>query len=221
MSIEFDSNNNLSSETNNQTEDKIDEQLEEVQAEVAESEDTEEVEKDKITLIGEFIRDRSEECKITSAEDLLDEPFSLEVDEVFSTIDELKLREEFKDIYTIKGAQAIYLFSDKFIVINYAKMMVLVEEKDMFKLIADTVRFDSKTYPRPTNPRVFLKSPFNLSKEIVDDILVKIKAKPEYADIKESRASNNVIYLFSENYMSQAYADSLTEWLEVGLSENP
>lgn len=176
---------------------------------------------DKVALVGCFIRDKSYESQLTNAEDFLDEPLLLEVDEVLPMIDELKAREEFSDICIIKGKEKIYLFSENHITKNYAKMMISVEEKDLLKLIAETVREESKIYPRPTDARLFSKSPFKLSKEEFYEVYEQLKKKEEYQDIQETRASNNALYLYSDKFMKKAHAASLTEWIEVEAGQNP
>ena len=176
---------------------------------------------DKVTFMGWFIRDKSYENILTNAEDFLEEPFSLEVEEILSMIDELKSREEFSDICVKKGAETIYLFSEENITKNYANMMIMVEEKDLFKLVSETVREESRIYPRPTDSRLFLRQPFNLTKDEFVQILVELKKKEEYGDIQESRASNKALYLYSDKYLKKAHADSLTEWIEVEAEQNP
>jgi len=186
-------------------------------------EEVEEVieEPDKVTLMGEFIRDRSYEGILTNAEDFIDEPLLLEVEEVLQMIDELKTREEFSDICISKGVEKIYLFSENYITKNYAKMMISVAERDLLNLIAETVREESKIYPRPTDVRLFSKAPFNLSKDEFKELYLQLVKKEEYSDIQETRASNNAPYLFSERFMKKAHAASLAEWIEVGAEQNP
>lgn len=186
-------------------------------------EEVEEVieEPDKITLMGEFIRDRSYEGILTNAEDFIDEPLLLEVEEVLQMIDELKTREEFSDICISKGVEKIYLFSENYITKNYAKMMISVAERDLLNLIAETVREESKIYPRPTDVRLFSKAPFNLSKDEFKELYLQLVKKEEYSDIQETRASNNAPYLYSERFMKKAHAASLAEWIEVGAEQNP
>lgn len=176
---------------------------------------------DKVALLACFIRDKSYEGILMSAEDLLDEPLSLEVDEVLTLIDELKTREEFSDICVNKGKEKIYLFSENHITRNYAKMMISVEERDLLKTIAETVREESKIYPRPTDVRLFTKAPFKLSKEEFYEVYEQLKKKGEYSDIQETRASNNAMYLYSDKFMKKALASSLTEWIEVEAEQNP
>lgn len=176
---------------------------------------------DKIALMGIFIRDKSYDGNLTNAEDFLDKPLSLEVDEVLQMIDELTARDEFSDICVSKGKEKIYLYSENHITKNYAKMLISVEEKDLLKMIADIVREESKIYPRPTDARLFSKTPFKLSKEEFYEVYKQLRKKEEYSDIQETRASNNALYLYSDKYMKKAHADSLTEWIEVEAEQNP
>ncbi len=192
----------------------------EIEEEVTVSEPQEE-ECDTVSLVGQFIRDNSMMEKLTKAEDFVDEPFSLEVEEVLPLIEELRKNEDFSDIIIKKGAENIYLFSENYITKNYAKMMILVEEKDLFKLIAETVRDESRIYPRPTSVRLFSRAPFHLLKDEFLQVLEQLKKKEEYSDIKESRASNKALYLYSDRYMKKTLADSLTEWIEVEAEQNP
>lgn len=187
----------------------------------SENQDTVQETVDKVALVGCFVRDKSYDGLLTNAEDLLDEPLFLEVDEVLLLIDELKEREEFSDICVYMGKEKIYLFSENHITKNYAKMMISVEEKDLLKLIAETVREESRIYPRPTDARLFSKAPFKLSKEEFYDVYEQLKKKQEYNDINETRASNNALYLYSDKFMKKALASSLAEWIEVEAEQNP
>ena len=221
VSMEFETKNNLNEEVENTAEEQTEVQV--AQAEIGTEIIENEIEKieDKIEAMGWFIRDKSFERKICNAEDFLEEPFLLDVEELLNSIDELKEREDFEDIYMIKGESAIYLFSEKYITHAYADMMVMVEEKDLLKLVADTVRKESKTYPRPTPTKLFSHKPFKLSKEELHEILEQLKNKEEYMDIKETKASNGALYLYSDKFMTKVHASSLAEWVEVEREQNP
>ena len=196
---------------------------EEIESECDPEEEEENLEEipDKFDLMVLFIRDRSYEAQLTNAEDFLDEPLLLEVDEVLPMIDEIKEREEFSDICVIKGKEKIYLFSETHITKNYAKMMISVDEKDLFKVISETVRQESKIYPRPTDIRLFNKAPFRLSKEEFYEIYEQLRKREEYKDIQEVRASNRAMYLYSDRFMKKAHAASIAEWIEVEADDNP
>jgi hypothetical protein len=176
---------------------------------------------DKVALIGLHIRESSMYGRLNNAEDFLDEPFSLEVEEALSLLEELKSRDDFSDIIFHKGKETLYMYSDKYMSNNYAKLLILVEEKDMFRMIAETVRDESKTYPRPTDARLFTKAPFNLTRSEFQQVYEELRKKEEYSDIKEVRASNQALYLFSDKFMKEALAKSLAEWIEVEAEQNP
>ncbi len=176
---------------------------------------------DKVAELAILIRDKSYEGILANAEDFLDEPMSLEVENLLEIIEELKAREEFSDICTINGKEKMYLYSEQYMTGKYAKMMVLVEENDLFKTISETVREESRIYPRPTDVRLFGKSPFKLSKEEFAEVYEQLKKNEEYKDIQETRASNNALYLYSDKFMRKAHAASLAEWIEVESEQNP
>ena len=176
---------------------------------------------DKLTLIYEYIRDKSQRHHLSNAEDFLGEPFELEVEETIELIDELKEKEEFNDIRVVKREGSIFLYSEDFISNNYAKMMIMVEEKDLRKLIANTVREESKAYPRPTGVKLFSYDPFKLSLDDLKQVLKQMESMEEYRDIKQVQTSNKKLYLYSERFMTRQHAKSLAEWIEVGRFNNP
>ncbi|NYB75128.1 hypothetical protein HZF24_13345 [Sedimentibacter hydroxybenzoicus DSM 7310] len=177
--------------------------------------------KDIVALIGNFVRDKSSEGQLVNGEELLEEPLSVEVEDIIPTIEELRLREDFSDIIMYKGKEKIYLYSEKFITPNYANIMITAEEKDFFKMIVDTVRQESRIYPRPTSVNLFRKAPFNMSKDEFFKVYNQLKRKEEYEDIKEVKASNDAIYLYSDEFMKKAHARSIAEWIEVESEQNP
>lgn len=187
--------------------------------EVEEIEDEEE--KDILTLVYEYIRDKSQRLQLSNAEDLLEEPFELEAEETIELINELKEREEFNDVRIVKRDSAIFLYSVDFISNNYAKFMIMVEEKDLFKLIANTVREESKTYPRPTGIKLFTHEPFKLTRDDLIELLKQMEDMDEYKDIKQVKTSNAKLYLYSEEFMTRQHANSLAEWIEVDKKNNP
>ncbi len=177
--------------------------------------------KDINLLIGEAIRLNTINIKLTKAEDLTMEPISLKADEVTNKLEELTKIEGYEDIKLLKGKKTLYCYSEKHMTGSYAKLLVGVEDGDLFALIADTIRNDSKIYPRTTDIKLFTKSPYNFKEKELMDILGQLMKSEGYEDIKESRASNNALYLYSELHLSKAYADSLTEWIEVTSLECP
>ena len=177
--------------------------------------------KDIFALMGETIRLNTINVKLTKEEEFTLEPISLKAEDIASKIDELVCQEGYEDIKKLDGKKCLYTYSQNRMTENYAKLLVKVEDGDMYALIADTIRNDSKIYPRPTDVKLFTKNPYNFKEKDFMDILSQIKQMEGFEDIKESRASNDALYLYSELHMSQTYADSLTEWIEVTSLECP
>jgi len=173
-------------------------------------------EKDKITAIVEMIRNNTKDVKLTKLEDLPMEDLDFE-----SLWNQISEKEEFADIKKIDGSKGIYLYSELSMTNNYANMLARIEDKDLLKAIAETVRNESRIYPRPTSSKLFTSSPFSIKKEELSDILSQLKAKEEYKDICETTASNGTIYLYSNKYMTKGHAQALTEWIEVLQYQNP
>ena len=88
-------------------------------------------------------------------------------------------------------------------------------------MIADTVRDESRIYPRPTPAYIFLDSPFNMTESQLDGVLWQISQRNDMTDIKNTTVSNGALYLFSTQYLTVAHAETMAEWNEVGQAENP
>jgi hypothetical protein len=104
---------------------------------------------------------------------------------------------------------------------KYAGIIIRVKDKDILKLIGDTVREESRRYPRPTYVTMFNLPPYNLTEGELTDMLSELSNDSEYADLKFTNASNGTLFVYSNKHMSKGYADYLAEWIEVGQDENP
>ena len=91
----------------------------------------------------------------------------------------------------------------------------------MLRLIAETVRSDSATYPRPTPVDAFAMEAFRLPAEAVTAAVEQLAADKRYEDIKPVRASDGSLFLFSTKSLEPAHARSLAEWTAVKQFENP
>lgn len=172
-------------------------------------------------MIAETIREQSREVRLMRIEEFYAEPYSLAVEVVQEALNKFETEAVYGDIQRIPGAKTLYLYSTTHIRENYAMMLARVEEKDMFKTIAETVRHESKTYPRTTNIKLFTVAPFNFKREEILDVIQELEKRPEYEDIKQVKASNGAICLYSEKYLTKARAAAMTEWDEVERFENP
>src|SRR5699024_2182202 len=137
-------------------------------------------EKDDLTIMVEFVREKSKEYKLSNAEDFLEEPLESDVEKIMALIKDLEETDEFEDIKTFKGEHSVYLYSEKYITSDYADMMFMVAEENLLKLVASTVRKDAKAYPRPTKVKLFTYSPFKLTMEQIEEILRQMGNLDEY-----------------------------------------
>lgn len=179
--------------------------LEEKEMEVIKEEKTE------AQLLAEFIRIRSHGAHLTDRSSLDKKDQDLE--ELLTSINN---DEACKDITFIKGDKDIYYYSNKFMSDNYAKIAVLVEDKDISKTIAEMVRWNCKTYPCATPLYYFNNSPYFHTEPQIERALERMGQEEEYSDICELRTGNNVRYLYSTIHMSEKYARALAEGVEYG-----
>jgi hypothetical protein len=126
-----------------------------------------------------------------------------------------------EDIKMMRGSLDTYYFSDRSITESYAKHLFRLAERDPARLIAETTRDESKTYPRPTPVDTFTDAPFSMSAADIEAALAAMAADPQYKDIRRVEASNGDAYLYSSQHLTEAHAAGLAEWASVGEKENP
>jgi effector-binding domain-containing protein len=175
---------------------------------------------EKIKSVVNFIRKNSLNGKFTKYEDLLTEPINIKEESINEIMHSLKTSTDYQDIVELKGKQCKYLYSNKEMTQNYANMLFKIEEKDLLQLLIETVRYDSKIYPKATALNSFYDEPFGFSEEIINGIIKQIKENNEYNDIQKTSVSNGKIYLYSTKYLSKDYGESLAEWIAVGQYES-
>ncbi|RPJ81925.1 MAG: hypothetical protein EHM13_09715 [Acidobacteria bacterium] len=125
------------------------------------------------------------------------------------------------DITVLQEGGKVFLFSDRWMTVAYASIAVRAEAGSSTSSIADTVRHDSRLYPRPTPVVTFLAPPFNLSPDQLDAALDAISADASLGDIKRICASDGSVFLYSSAEMDAGQAASRAEWMAVGRYENP
>lgn len=157
-----------------------------------------------------FIRERSQQAMVTPRKFLEEDAENLE-----ELLTAMFAEESCKDICTVKGQKDEYYYSEENMAHNYAKVAVLVEEKDMLRTIAEMVRFNCKAFPTPTPLYYFRNHPYSMTKVQVEQAVRRMKTTPEYADIQELTAKNGEPYLFSEPMMSRKYAQALANSAEA------
>ncbi|MCF8000645.1 MAG: hypothetical protein K9K76_02125 [Halanaerobiales bacterium] len=181
----------------------------------------EQTEKEVLNKISKYIRTNSSQGNIVERNELKEIDLELSDEEIDKKIEILKSDNQFNDIRVLSGEEGRYIFSDDSMTKKYATMMAKVEEDNLKELIAETVREDSKIYPRPTDIKVFKKSPFYLEEDVLNQVIDQMVEETDYKDIKKIVASNGALYLYSNAHMEEDHAIGLTEWVEVIRKEIP
>lgn len=174
---------------------------------------------DDALILATIIRDNSVAIKLTYEKDLR-EFMGLEEEVFQEKLTELFEKDEYVDINRVRDEEDVIYYSDKHISNTYADLLIRINKGDLFELVAHTVRTESKIYPRPTTTEVFFGPPYNFTKKQLPGLLETMYADEKYQDIKEVRASNDALYLYSTLHMSAGYAQSLAEWIEVEQDEH-
>jgi hypothetical protein len=125
------------------------------------------------------------------------------------------------DIKLMRGTKDTYYFSEELVTAAYALHLFRVMERDPARMVADTVRDESRIYPRPTPAYIFLGHPFNMTEAELDGVLWQISQRNDMTDIKSTTVSNGALYLYSTEHLSVLHAETMAEWNEVGQAENP
>jgi len=130
----------------------------------------------------------------------------------------------FADIKTVTSSTGdVYFHSDKYLVGNYAVTLLMAMAGDHCATIAETVREESKIYPRTTNAAIFREQQvYGIPPNDLEAIIVDILRKPGYADIKRIvHPSTGAVHLYSNQYISEDHAWAMMDWEEVGRANNP
>ncbi len=87
--------------------------------------------------------------------------------------------------------------------------------------MAETVRANSRDYPRPIALDMFEYPPFNFSPETVEECLRALASGPATADIVFTQSSVGTVYLYSSTYLEPGYAAFLAETADLGAITSP
>ena len=88
-------------------------------------------------------------------------------------------------------------------------------------LIAETVRKNSKEYPRPIALDIFEYPPFDFDPESIQACLRRMDADADFGDISFVESSEGTVYLYSKRHLDHDYAAFLAQRLDVDLALNP
>lgn len=178
--------------------------------------------------IAEIIRGKSELGELVSLDEIFQELLDRNLlkgddDQAQSRFEVIigRALEENKDLIRLhlEGEKPLF-FSSQLMSESYAKMLIQKRLNPLL-LIAEIVRENSMTYPRPVPVDIFRESPFNLTQEEILECLRQMGNQKEYQDIVQTTTSIGTIFLYSTLHLTPGYASMLAEWSDVGQVNNP
>lgn len=120
------------------------------------------------------------------------------------------IKQDSSDIRSLPGRDGEeYLFCIRYMTENYAKILARVEANDPCYTILETVREESRVYPRPTNIELFKYGMFNIDREKLDEYVENVLEQND--DINGYRSSTGNVYLYSTTYLPDARAALIVE----------
>jgi len=178
--------------------------------------------------IAKIIRDRSGTKQLVQLDEIVEELnkqglLESEIDDQRTQPEPLirEVLKENEDLRQISGSGGIlYYYSAESLSETYAGLLV-GKEAGPLQLIAQTVRENSATYPRPVPLDIFRQSPFDLTQEEIFLALEKMGQQEQYQDIVRTTTSIGTTFLFSSRHLHPDFASTLAEWLDVGQVNNP
>jgi hypothetical protein len=171
------------------------------------------------TTVRQQSKETAQLMPVTALAPVLSELDFVEIDRILPALME---DARYQDIQTVSiSSGAVFLYSRRHITENYAQFLARIEAGDPLATIAETVRDESRIYPRPTNVLLFTEPPFNMRRDEIPGLVDQLLEQGTYDDIKKIVASTGIVYLHSERHLSGVHARSLVEWQEVGQHENP
>lgn len=173
------------------------------------------------SIVADFIRQHSASGQLVARSVFLLPPYSVPETDLSALLDVLGQDANGADITCVQGAEEAYFYSTQTMTANYADMCVQVVENNICRAIAEAVRFDCRTYPRPYKVAMLTQPPYRFESQQIAAALTAMETHPDYADIRTVESSNAEPYLFSERFMSYGKAYGLCEWLEVEQYQNP
>jgi hypothetical protein len=116
-----------------------------------------------------------------------------------------------------------YYHCDIYLTESYAVTLMLAMAGDHLATIAETIREESRIYPRTTNVTIFRdQSVYGVPAGDLDTVLWNLLRNPKYADIKRIvHPVTRAIHLYSDTFISEVSAWAMMDWEEVGRANNP
>jgi len=171
--------------------------------------------------IGERVRADSRDTEILTPVDAL--AAEIGWDRNADSPDEIRKDPRYDDIKTVTAATGeLFFYSGRHMSDYYALILARVAAHDPCATIAETVRDESRIYPRPTCILFFREKLFGMNEADLKAIVDKTLARPEFNDIRMLvHPLTGGVYLYSSQNLDREAAFSLMDWQEVGKDANP
>jgi hypothetical protein len=182
------------------------------------------IEEAKCLLAGVIRTDSLEKEQLTPLADLHAMAAEADSGVVDTLLKSMQTEERYADIKTVNDATgALYYHSDKYLVDGYAATLLMAMSGNHCATIAETVRKESRIYPRTTNLAVFRdQKVYGVPADELDAVLLETLRRSEYCDIKKIvHPQTGAVHLYSERYLKQDAAWAMMDWDEVGRANNP
>ena len=129
---------------------------------------------------------------------------------------------QYQDIQKVVGPTGMeYLHSEEYISGSYARILARADADDPLATMAETIREESRVYPRVTSLITFTEKVFDINPAELDGYVEQMLASEEYSDIKKIVMSNGAVYLFSDRHLHPRLAARQAEDAEFGDEVNP
>ena len=142
------------------------------------------------SIVADFIRQHSASGQLVARSVFLLPPYSVPETDLSALLDVLGQDANGADITCVQGAEEAYFYSTQTMTANYADMCVQVVENDICRAIAEAVRFDCRTYPRPYKVAMLTQPPYRFESQQIAAALTAMETHPDYADIRTVESSN-------------------------------
>ena len=166
----------------------------------------------------EWMSAAAERIQSDSAAGRLTTEESLRILEGEGPHDAALLPETFPEIRILPGKTREYLYNSRIMSETYAEILFHNEEQDYSGQVLQTVRRESRLYPRTTAIARFLEPPYLIPEDLLPGIVESLLS--EGGPLEKCRASNGAEHLFSPKHLVRSQAEYLAEWEEVGVFES-
>ncbi|WP_246043671.1 hypothetical protein [Geomonas edaphica] len=137
---------------------------------------------------------------------------------VCAMLNEMQTQAHYRDIKTVSSTSGeLYLYCDAHVTEKYASMLAKSAVSDACQTIVDTVREESRLYPRPTKVSAFTSQVYSIPPTTLQPCIVRVLNATEYEDIRKLvHPETEAEYLYSNLHMTEEQAVALMKWLEEG-----